>query len=177
MFFCVLFPLAPASADKYSLIGPVIKSGQRALEIGDVRPALVWVSEKDEDEIKEVFAQTKEVRKLGIEARLFADRYFLETLVRIHRRAQGLAFTGMKDIEEPREIILAADEALENGSVKALAGEIADLVSSEIEKRFDAVLVKAKHSDGSAEAGRDYAAAYIDYIRYMEKVHAAALGE
>ena len=69
--------------------GPVVKAAQKALETGNVNLALIWVQKTDEAEIRKAFDQTVTVRKLSPEARALADRYFFETLVRLHRAGEG----------------------------------------------------------------------------------------
>jgi hypothetical protein len=67
--------------------GPVVKAAQKALQTGDVNLLLIWVQKKsDEAEIQKVFAETMAMRKLGPDAKALADRYFFETLVRLHRQ-------------------------------------------------------------------------------------------
>lgn len=178
VFFSVLFFFSCRLSFAYQddISGQITRAAERALEIGDVRPALVWVGREDEDEIREAFAETGTVRKLGIPARQLADRYFIETLLRLYRRRLGLSYTGMKDIQEPGQVYLAANEALEKGSANALAAEVAELVAQGIRARFDKALIKKKQMDNSVEAGREYVDAYVDYIRYLEQIHLDAAG-
>ena len=167
-FFCILLPLAPALAEKDALINPVIRAGQRAIEVEDARPALIWVRAEDEDEIRQVFTDTMNARKAGTDARRIAEMYFLETLVRIHLRAESRPYTGMEEMGPPSRVVLAADEALDKDSLKDFSGSITEAVSTGIRERFDKVMSKKKYMDNSVEAGREYAAAYVDYIRYLE---------
>jgi hypothetical protein len=67
-----------------------------ALNKGDVIPVLKWVKEEDEDEISAVFEKALSVRSKGPEAQEIADRYFFESLIRLHRAAEGAPFTGVK---------------------------------------------------------------------------------
>jgi len=168
--FCILLPLVPASAEKDSLIAPVIRAGHRAIEIDDVRPALIWVKEEDEDEIRQAFSDTMTVRKAGMDARQMAEMYFLETLVRVHLRAEGRPYAGIEETQPASQIVLAADEALDKDSLKELSGQITEAVSTGIRERFDKVMSKKKYMDNSVEAGREYGAAYVDYIRYLEAI-------
>src|SRR5512139_3206249 len=78
------------------LDGPVVTAAKAALETGKVEPVLIWVQNRDEDEIKKAFQKTLAVRKLNPEARELADYYFFETLVRIHRAGEGAPYTGLK---------------------------------------------------------------------------------
>ena len=89
----------PARAHCDTLDGPVVLDAKAALQKGDVTPVLKWVRADDEKEIREAFAKTLKVRGLGDDARDLADHHFFETLVRIHRPGEGVAYTGL-DINE-----------------------------------------------------------------------------
>lgn len=156
--------------------GPVIVTAKAALEKGDVTPILKWVKKDDEDEIRRVFKETLAVRKKGPEAKELADRYFLESLVRIHRAGEGAPFTGLKS-EEPGETMEAADKGLETGTVDALAKHVAVLAEKGISERFEKALDKKKHADENVAAGREYVEAYIDYVHYVERLHNDILGQ
>jgi len=71
-----------------TLDGPVVAMARIALDKGDVTPLLKWVRPEEEKEIRAAFQKTLAMRAKGSEAKEFADMYFFETLVRIHR-AQG----------------------------------------------------------------------------------------
>jgi hypothetical protein len=116
----VLLPhMAAAHCD--ALDGPVISEARTALERGDVTPVLKWVLPEHEDEIRQSFAHTLQVRELGDQARELADRHFFETLVRVHRAGEGAPYTGLKPAGMIEAPILKADQALEKGSVDELA--------------------------------------------------------
>jgi hypothetical protein len=94
----VFLALAPARAFAHcdSLDGPVVKAAQKALATRNPALVFIWVQEKDEREIQQAFEQTLAVRALSPEARNLADRFFFETLVRVHRAGEGAPFTGLK---------------------------------------------------------------------------------
>ncbi len=69
--------------------GPVVKTAQKALESGNVNLVLIWVQKTNEVEVRKAFDQAMTVRKLSPEAKALADRYFFETLVRLHRAGEG----------------------------------------------------------------------------------------
>ena len=110
---------APAHCD--TLDGPVVETARTALAKGEVTPLLKWVRPADEQELKNAFRQTLEVRKLGEQARELADRYFFETLVRIHRAGEGAPYTGLKPGDSVDPAVVLADKALESGSADKLA--------------------------------------------------------
>ncbi len=72
----------------------------------------------------------------GKEARELADRFFFETLVRVHRAGEGAPYTGLKPAGTVEAAIAAADKALQAGSVDELAEKIGKAVGNEIKKRF-----------------------------------------
>src|SRR5512135_864316 len=110
-----------ASAHCDGLDGPVVKAAQRALQTGDVNQVLVWVRPQDEDEIEKAFDETLAVRKLSPQAQALADRYFFETLVRIHRAGENAPYTGLKPAgRDLGPAIPAADKALETGAERNL---------------------------------------------------------
>jgi hypothetical protein len=107
----------------------------------------------------------------GKEARELADRYFFETLVRVHRAGEGEPYTGLKSAGTVEPAIAAADKALQIASVDALADKISNAVREGIKKRFDAALQRKKHADDSVEAGRNFVEAYVQYVNFIESIH------
>jgi hypothetical protein len=151
MHFYILPVSALAHCD--SLDGPVIQAAKLALEKGDPTPVLKWVNKQHEDEIRKAFNETIAVRAKGNEVRQLADRYFFETLVRIHRAGEGEAYTGLKPAGSVDPGITAADKALGAGSVEELLKSISTAVTEGICKRFTAASEKKKHAEDSIEAG------------------------
>ena len=149
-----------------SLDGPVVQDARTAFENGDPTPVLKWVAKAHEDEVRDVFRRTMAVRAQGDEAKAIAERYFFETLVRIHRAGEGEGFTGLTDSVTPG--IAAADKALRDGSARELAEHMSAAVSDGITKRMAAVRQRRAHATESVEGGRRYVEAYVDYIHFVE---------
>jgi hypothetical protein len=165
---------AAAAAHCDSLDGPVIRDAIAALEKRDPAPVLKWVKSEHEAAVRDAFAQASAVRGLNEQARHLADRYFFETLVRIHRAGEGEPFTGLKPAGSIEPGIDAADKALEKGSGATLATELAQAVNEGVRRRFDATLALRKHASDSVDAGRKYVEAYVDYVHFVENVHRLA---
>ena len=72
-----------------SMDGPVVHDAQRALSEANVTPVLKWVPQQDEDLIRSAFQMTLAVRAESEAAMEIADRYFNETLIRLHRASEG----------------------------------------------------------------------------------------
>jgi hypothetical protein len=169
----------PQNAEAHcdTLDGPVVMTAKAALEKGDVTPVLKWVKKTDEPEIRELFKKTLIVRGKGKEAQELADRHFFETLVRIHRAGEGAPYTGLKS--GPAEpIIVAADKALESGSVDNLVKQVTEAVARGIRERSMRAADGKKHADESVEAGREFVEAYVELTHYVERLYmdAAAVG-
>ena len=165
-----------ASAHCDTLNGPVVAAARLALQKGDVTPLLRWVKAADETEIRHAFEQTLVVRKAGPQAQELADRYFFETLVRIHRQGEGAPYTGLKPGTDVDPAVEAADKAIENGSIDRATQLVTSDIAAGIRRRFAHVAEARKRADQSVEAGREYVAAYVEYVHYVENLHLIAIG-
>jgi hypothetical protein len=152
--------------------GPVVVAAKAALEQKDVTPVLKWVKADAESEIKSAFAKTLAVRSKTPEARELADQFFFETLVRVHRAGEGAPFTGLKPAGTPLEpAIEEADRALESGSADKLVKLVTDHAAAGIRRRLAEAHEKKAHSEQNIKAGRDFVAAYVEYVHYVEGLH------
>jgi hypothetical protein len=165
-----VFPsLSSAHCD--TMDGPVVSEAKAALEKGDVTPVLKWVTKAHEDEIQTVFKKVLAVRRTGSEAKEVADRYFLETLIRVHRAGEGEPFTGLKPAGAIEPAVAAADKAIGLGSVDELARELGQVAQNAVKERFGRLMNARKHKDESVAAGREYVAAYVEYVHFVETLH------
>jgi hypothetical protein len=166
-------PRARAHCD--TLDGPVVKDARAALEAGDATPVLKWVAEEKEDEVREAFRHALAVRALGPEARALADRYFYETLVRVHREGEGAPYTGLRaagvDVDPA---IAASDRALDSGAIDPLIGMIASRAEQGLRERFARAAEAKAHAGESVEKGRAFVAAYVELMHYAERLLQAA---
>ena len=164
----------PASAHCDGLDGPVVAAARQALESGDPNSVLIWVQPKDEAEVRRVFGEAVTVRKLSAEAREMADRYFFETLVRVHRAGEGAAYTGLKPAgRDLGPAIPLADKAVASGSATDLTAFATKEVEQGIEKKFADVQRKRNFRPDDLAAGRDYVASYVSFVHYVESLHQA----
>ena len=173
----LLLALAPTTALSHcdTLDGPVAAAALKALEKGDVSPVLMWIQADSEEEVRSAFQNALAVRSQSAAARELADRFFVETVVRVHRAGEGVGFTGLKPAGvEIEPGIAAADAALSSGSVEALVRLVDERSGTGIRRRFARVLAAQKQAPESVEAGRAYVAAYVDFIHYVERLYEAA---
>ena len=160
--------LSPASAHCDSMDGPVVKDAQRALADRNIDPALKWVRQEDEEPIRKAFEMTLTVRAQSEAAKSVADRYFFETLVRLHRASEGEGFTGIKPAGSVDPAIAAADRALAEGNVDPLADRMAAAVRDGIKQRFTEAREKRLLADKSVGQGREYVKAYVQLTHFVE---------
>jgi hypothetical protein len=170
-WFCALIA-GSSQAHCDTMNGPLIPEALAALDKGDVTPVLKWVKQEKEPEIELAFQQALAERSKSPAGKKLADTRFLETVVRIHREGEGASFTGIKDeLVEP--IVAMADKALAAGSADEMIRKISAHMASAIKSKFDKVTEAAKHKDNSTLEGREFVAAYVAYMHYVEGVHAA----
>ena len=174
--FAVVLP-SPALAHCDSMDGPVVHDAQRALSEANVTPVLKWVPREAEDQIRSAFQMTLAVRRESEVAMEVADRYFYETLIRLHRASEGEGFTGLKAAGSVDPAIAAADKALQTGEVGPLAEELASAVRHGVEERFADAYEKRQAAEESVARGREYVEAYVQFTHFAEGVqHLAEVG-
>lgn len=159
------------------LDGPVIKDARKALETGNVKLVLIWVKQVEQEEIISAFNKTLAIRKLSPEAKEFADMYFFETLVRLHRAGEGAPYTGIKPAgRDLGPAIPAADKAIESGSPKELIKFLDDAIHDGIHPLYMNVKAKKNFDPNNVDAGREYVKAYVEFVHYVEKVYQLKAG-
>jgi len=164
--------VSAVSAHCDALDGPVVEAARRALSTGDVSAVLPWVQSAQESAVREAFLRTLSVRKLNSAAETLADTWFFETVVRIHRAAEGAPYTGLRPAGgHVPPAVRAADKAIAAGDLKPLQAELASGLQGGLQERFQRVLEAKKHS--GVEAGRRYVAAYVDFIHFAERMEKA----
>lgn len=157
------------------LDGPVVTLAKEALDKGNVNLVLPWVPKDAEPEIRRAFDHTLSVRQLGPDAKDLADTFFFETLVRIHRAAEGAPYTGLKPAgRDLGPAIPAADQALESGSIEAVEKLLTEAIHKGLRQHFHAAMSQKKFDPNDVAAGRRYVEAYVSYVHYVEGLWEAA---
>jgi len=155
--------------------GPVVTAAKQALEAGDVNPVLIWVSKKDESEIRNAFQKTLAVRKLNPEAKELADMYFFETLVRIHRAGEGEPYMGIKPAgRDLGPAVPAADKAIADGKLEPLYKILIDKIHEGLHEKFKEVMKKKDFKKNDVDAGREFVEAYVPFVHYVEALYDTA---
>ena len=156
-----------------SMDGPVVQAAVRALEADDVDLVLPFVKEAGEHEVREAFAKAIGARRIP-EAREIADRFFFDTVVRVHRAGEGAPYTGLKPAglsEGP--VIPVAEEAIEVGSADGLILVLSDVLADEVKRRFDEVMALQTYADGPVPKAREYVEAMLGLEVWAHRLYLA----
>lgn len=160
-----------------TLDGPVAAASRTALASGDLNPVLAWIQPAHEAEIRDAFAKARAARAAGPEARVVADTWFLETVIRVHRAGEGAPFTGLKPAGGPVDPAVAAvDRAAASGDAKELEALLVGAVRAGTRERFGR-LAAEKAPGRDVAAGRRWVAAYVPLVHWAEAVLATAHGD
>ena len=156
-----------------SLDGPVVKAAMRALEANDVDLVLPFVHAPGEGEVRDAFAQVVRVRRSdGAPTRELADRYFFETVVRVHRAGEGAPYTGLKPAGlDVGPVIPLAERAIETGSADELVELLCNAVRSEVKQRFDRMMRLQAGRGTGVERARAYVEAMLGFEVYSHKLY------
>ncbi len=170
-----LIDATPALAHCDGLDGPVVGAARMALQTGDLNRVLIWVRPDDIGEIRRAFKEALATRKFGPQAQELADRYFFETLVRIHRAGEGAPYTGLKPAgRNLGPAIPAADRAVETGSLDELTRLLTEAVRQGLHTHFHDIMAKKPFRTDDVTAGREFIESYVTFIHYVEGLYKAA---
>src|SRR5512133_2036985 len=164
-----IFSTSSSFAHCDQMDGPLILDARKAISQNNVNIVLKWVPADMEDEVKVVYDLMMKVRVLNPEAKELSERYFFETLVRIHRAGEGVPYTGVKPAGTPiDENVKAADEAIKIGNLSPLKGLVPSEKMGELTHRFEKVMAKKNYDVNNVEAGREYIEAYVLFFKFAE---------
>lgn len=157
------------------LDGPVVTAARAALMHHNVDLVLIWIDAGDAPAVREAFADAVAVRQLGQTATRIADRQFFETVVRLHRAAEGAPYTGLKPAgRDPGQAVTAAERAIAADSADAAVQLIVKGAEAGIRERFARVVATKKFAPSDLSAGREHVRAYVEFLHYVEGLYDAA---
>lgn len=123
----------------------------------------------NESEISDAVNLAMKVKGLSPEAKELSEKYFFDTLVRIHRAGEGVPFTGVKPSGTPIDgKVLAADKSIETGNLAPLEGMISKDDMPELMERFEKVMSLKNFDVNNVGAGREYIEACVQFFKFAE---------
>lgn len=166
--------LAPGAARAHCdrLDGPVAGAAREALVSGRFEPVQIWVAEPQEAALRDAFELARQARDDGPEAAKLAERYLIETAVRLHREAEGMAYDGVEPagLELPADVA-AGDRALESGDLEPVLTLLSEEMRGKTRHLFEEARAARAKRDESVEAGREWVDAYVRYIVFVHGLH------
>jgi hypothetical protein len=157
-----------------SLDGPVATAARDALDNENVDLILPFVKKDGEREVSAAFDLAVRARSQGSEARQVADRFFIETAVRVHRAGEGAPYTGLKPAGlDIGPVIPIAEKSIATGSPGDLIDFLTAAVRAEIITRFDAMLEAKRRATGSVDDEREYIEAMLGLEVWSHKLYKA----
>lgn len=166
------------SAHCDSMGGPVVSDARKSLDTGDLNHVLIWVTEDQEAEVRDVFQQTLGVRQESEQARKLADRYFFETVVRLHRASEGAHYTGLKPAGSSiAPFVPKADKAIQSGSLEEVQKLLHKTIEDGLKAYFHPALEARDFDPEDVEAGREFVHRYVEFLHYIKPVFEAAATE
>lgn len=151
--------------------GPVVKDALKALETNNVTMVFKWINKEQEKEITSLFNKTYGLKTKDQEIYKIVEKYFFETMVRLHRETEGAPYTGLKPTGNIKPIIQLTDKSIETNDIKDLTSKLNNHILKVIKEKYDKVAELNKVKDKSVEKGREYVKAYIDYTHTIEALH------
>jgi hypothetical protein len=182
--FILGLAFAPMSTEAHcdAVDGPVATAAVKALDARNVNLILPFAPAQAEPELSAAFEQALTVRAAGSDAKALADRYFMETAVRLHRAGEGAPYTGLKPAgTDFGPAIPAAEKALEMGKGDDLTALMMEQVADGIAERYREAMVhsaatKEPASAADVPAARERVSAELAFIGYVEGIYLAAKG-
>jgi hypothetical protein len=158
-----------------SLDGPVAKAALKTLEEENPTYVLPFVPKEAEAEVLEVLEKVTWARLEGPDAREVADRYFIETVVRLHRAGEGVPYTGVKPVGlDHGPAVAAAVVAIDTGEPEELVKLLTDTVELEVKKRFHHTMELKDSADEDVEHARAYVEAMLGLQVYAHGLYECA---
>jgi hypothetical protein len=177
----IAFPLS-AQAHCDSVDGPVASAAMKALDTSNVNLILPFAPASAEAEMTEAHRQALAVRAGGGEAKALADRWFMETAVRLHRAGEHAPYTGLKPAgTDFGPAIPAAEHALESKDLKPVLAVLNEAVAHGAHAKFEhaaqlGVAPKEPTNATDVAAARERISAEFAFIGYVEGIYAATQG-
>ena len=171
---------ATAQAHCDAIGGPVTSAAVRALDTHNVNTVLPYVPASAETELTAAFAQAMSVRVSGHEAKALADRFFMETAVRLHRAGEGAPYTGLRPAgTDFGPAIPAAEQALATGKIEPLLEVLSREIGDGVRERFAHTTgdkPKEPMSAADVPAAREHVRQELGFIGYVEGIYLAVKG-
>jgi hypothetical protein len=180
----LLVVVAPGTIQAHcdAIGGPVATAAVKALDAGNVNLVLPYAPASAEPELTAAFDQALVVRTQSADAKAMADRYFMETAVRLHRAGENVPYTGLRPAgTDFGPAIPAAERAIETGRIEPLLEFLTKEVSHSLTERLEHVTAAkattAPTAAAEVPAARERVSEELGFIGYVEGIYLATKGD
>jgi hypothetical protein len=150
----------------------VVSAAKLALDSNNVKLILPWVQKDAEEELSNAFSKVSNLRKKGKEEKEIADYWFFETAVRLHRRGEGEAFTGLKPAGlDWGPVVPKADKAIETGDPNDVIALILETAEKELKSRFEYAMLKKAYDKNDVDKARDYIHSMLEFVLFSHHLY------
>ena len=154
--------------------GPVATAAREALQTGQPVKVLAWVGTAQDRELRDAYELALEARKQGGSAADLAERYLVETAIRLHREAEGLPFDGVESAATPvPRVIVVAEQALAKDQVDDVLALLDAELHGQVRRLFAAAGNQPADRDANLEAARQWVDAYVRYMGFVDGLYEA----
>lgn len=171
LVFFIGLNIQPASAHCDSYDGPVLKDAMKALDTNNAELIKKWINVENESEVISLFNKTYSLKNGDKEIYEIVKTHFFETLVRLHRASENAPYTGLKPAGTTKAIIGMTDKAIETGNFDQFLTAFNGHVNSVLKGKYEKVAELYPVKNQSAQKGREYVDAYVDYTHSIEALH------
>jgi hypothetical protein len=100
-----------------------------------------------------------------------AINWYFETVSRLHRAGEGLLYTNVNLAGlEKSPVVLKAMKAIETGDVEGVLRFIPNAMEDDFRHSFHHIMEKKDYDVNDVAAGREYVAAFIEFIGYVHLI-------
>jgi len=164
-----------AHCDSYD--GPVIKDALKALDQNNVELVLKWIGPQQEEEVIFLFEKAYQLKNGDKQLYTIVEKYFLETLVRLHRETEGAPYTGLKPAGSMTPLVEMADKSIANKSAEEVIDAVTTHLEQVLRERYATVSKLSKSKNNSVKEGRAYVEAYVAYTHTLEALEHVLHGD
>lgn len=155
-----------------TLDGPVVSAAKIALKMENVNYILPFIPPAAENELKNAFEKTINVRKLSKEASELADYWFFETAVRLHRKGEGKPFKGLKLAGlDWGPVVPKAEKAIEDEDPIDVIDFLNNVLEDEIQKRFQEAISLKDYDINDVHNARKYVTAMLEFVLFSHHLY------
>ena len=152
----------------------VAQAAKNALDTETVEFALAFVPKGQELEVIEAFEKALKVREHGPESRDLAERYFFDTVVRIHRSSWRRTTQPQASILDFTELDRIIDDAVATGYPEELEQWLRTMLEKEISSKLGLLEELGNGKNEGVEKGRSFATAMLAFKEWAFQLYEKA---